>query len=137
MLRPLDFLLPIVPDLPAKLSVPARPGPLDIFAARPGPARYIFFLPGPARPVFLRAGSLPARAPCPFNTPGLDKIKNYGQTLGLTRPYWPQIGRLSARNPQLNFQKYGFFRYFGKFSNFLNSIYDFALKMVFLRFFRS
>ena len=50
MLRPLDFLLPIIPDLsalpdlPAKLSVPARPCPLDFFAARPGPAR-----PGPKK----------------------------------------------------------------------------------------
>ena len=36
---------------------------------------------------------------------------------------------MSARNPQLNFQKYGYFRYFGKFSNFLSSIYDFAPKL--------
>ena len=56
MLRLLDFLLPIIPDLsalpdlPAKLSVPARPGPArENFFCPAWPGPLYFVLPGPAR----------------------------------------------------------------------------------------
>ena len=45
------------------------PGPVrKNFCSPARPAKFVF-LPGLVRPVFLRTSRMPARAPCPFNTP--------------------------------------------------------------------
>ena len=67
----------------------------------------------------------------------LDKIVNFDfgrdkkfrLDFGIERTLLATNRPISTRSPQLNFQKYGFFRYFENFLNFLSSIYDFAPKL--------